>query len=133
MSPQRHVVTSLSLVFVVILSCQSVHSQLRVGFYRFSCPFAEFIVKDEVKEAFDTDPGVAAGLVRMHFHDCFVRVRCSSLFCLVRLCFLLGSSIKLYPLSSPIIVIELRTIIHTSFKLLYHNLYVFLNSAYIGL
>ena len=61
----------------MILSCQSVHSQLQVGFYSNSCGLAEFIVKAEVKKAVFADRGVAAGLLRMHFHDCFVRVRMS--------------------------------------------------------
>jgi peroxidase len=34
---------------------------------------AEFIVKEEVTKGFMSDNGMAAGLVRMHFHDCFVR------------------------------------------------------------
>ncbi|PON83692.1 Peroxidase [Trema orientale] len=73
MSSQKLIITGFSLVLVMILSCQSVHSQLRVGFYSHSCVFAEFIVKDEVKKSFFANPGVAAGLLRMHFHDCFVR------------------------------------------------------------
>jgi peroxidase len=66
--------TCLSKILVVLLLAQNVHSQLRVGFYRSSCSLAELIVKDEVKKAFIRDKGVAPGLVRLHFHDCFVRV-----------------------------------------------------------
>ncbi|ESR54507.1 hypothetical protein CICLE_v10023296mg, partial [Citrus x clementina] len=35
----------------------------------------EFTVKDDVRKAFMKDKGVAAGLWRMHFRDCFVRAR----------------------------------------------------------
>ncbi|XP_042985116.1 peroxidase 5-like isoform X1 [Carya illinoinensis] len=74
MSSSKKLITCLSIILVVVLSCtQSVHSQLQVGFYMNSCTFAEFIVKDEVRKAFIQDEGVAAGLVRLHFHDCFVR------------------------------------------------------------
>ncbi|XP_062147586.1 peroxidase 5-like [Alnus glutinosa] len=65
--------TCLSTILVVLLLAQNVHSQLQVGFYRSSCSLAELIVKDEVKKAFIRDKGVAPGLVRLHFHDCFVR------------------------------------------------------------
>ncbi|GJN10881.1 hypothetical protein PR202_ga29019 [Eleusine coracana subsp. coracana] len=37
------------------------------------CPSAESLVKDAVKKAIDMDPGVGAGLIRLFFHDCFVR------------------------------------------------------------
>ena len=33
-----------------------------------------FIVKDVVRDSFIRDHGVAAGLVKLHFSDCFVRV-----------------------------------------------------------
>lgn len=64
----------LSTLIVMFWFSQSVESQLQVGFYRTSCGLVEFIVKDEVRKAFIKDTGIAAGLVRMHFHDCFVRV-----------------------------------------------------------
>ncbi|KAK9994906.1 hypothetical protein SO802_024609 [Lithocarpus litseifolius] len=57
----------------VVLLCQSVRSQLQVGFYRNLCNLAETIVKEEVRKGISRDEVVAAGLVRLHFHDCFVR------------------------------------------------------------
>ncbi|KAL2921631.1 Peroxidase 5 [Bienertia sinuspersici] len=67
-----------SIIFLVLfwaLSCPSVQveAQLNVGFYCKSCPSAERIVKEEVMKGFVQNRGIAPGLVRMHFHDCFVR------------------------------------------------------------
>ncbi|KAL4379040.1 hypothetical protein GQ457_02G018110 [Hibiscus cannabinus] len=45
---------------------------LRMDYYLMSCPFAEQIVKNTVNSALQNDPSLAAALVRMHFHDCFI-------------------------------------------------------------
>ncbi|XP_047339113.1 peroxidase 25 [Impatiens glandulifera] len=47
--------------------------QLRTGFYSSSCPRAEDIVRSTVEAHFKNDTTIAPGLLRLHFHDCFVR------------------------------------------------------------
>ncbi|MED6149214.1 hypothetical protein PIB30_060317 [Stylosanthes scabra] len=49
-----------------------VFGDLRVGFYSFSCPNAEAIVRDVVQRRFNDNKSINAALLRMHFHDCFV-------------------------------------------------------------
>ncbi|XP_027917677.1 peroxidase 44-like [Vigna unguiculata] len=46
---------------------------LRVGFYGSSCPKAEENVRQIVQRRFNRDRSITAALLRMHFHDCFVR------------------------------------------------------------
>ncbi|CAH2072704.1 unnamed protein product [Thlaspi arvense] len=46
---------------------------LKVGFYDKKCPKAELIVKKSVLDAMKNDPTLGAPLLRMFFHDCFVR------------------------------------------------------------
>ncbi|KAJ4843025.1 hypothetical protein Tsubulata_028790 [Turnera subulata] len=61
----------LYLLFLSILPLAL--ADLRVGFYQSSCPNAESIILGVVKSQFNTDPSITAALLRMHFHDCFVR------------------------------------------------------------
>ena len=52
---------------------------LSMNYYLMSCPFADSIVKNTVNSALQDDPTLAAGLIRMHFHDCFIEVLSLSL------------------------------------------------------
>ena len=47
---------------------------LRVGFYKESCPSAESIIQQIVRQKFLTKRSVTPALLRMHYHDCFIRV-----------------------------------------------------------
>ncbi|CAL9767780.1 unnamed protein product [Musa acuminata subsp. burmannicoides] len=46
---------------------------LSFDFYKSSCPSLKSIVRKHLKQAFKNDVGLAAGLLRLHFHDCFVQ------------------------------------------------------------
>ncbi|KAB5551936.1 hypothetical protein DKX38_009247 [Salix brachista] len=61
------------VVLMIFEMALSVQSQLRTGFYSTSCLRAEAIVRSTVDSYFTKDPTIAAGLLRLHFHDCFVQ------------------------------------------------------------
>jgi peroxidase len=48
-------------------------------FYYHSCPKAKGIVKSIVAQAVAKETRMAASLVRLHFHDCFVKVNFASI------------------------------------------------------
>ncbi|KAI3971320.1 hypothetical protein MKX01_008164 [Papaver californicum] len=56
--------------FLLACCLSNVEAQLQVGFYQSTCFPAEFIIRNAV---FNADRDIAAGLVRLHLHDCFVR------------------------------------------------------------
>lgn len=67
------------LVIVQLLEMAAAQGGLQVGFYDQACPLAEQIVRTAVERGVQQDHGNAPGLIRLHFHDCFVRVCVSSL------------------------------------------------------
>ncbi|KAL6848008.1 hypothetical protein ACP4OV_022136 [Aristida adscensionis] len=65
---------ALFLLFSALLRNSFVHSQgLQRGFYDSSCPDAEDVVRSTVEQYYDKDATIAPGLLRLHFHDCFVQ------------------------------------------------------------
>ncbi|CAI8591467.1 unnamed protein product [Vicia faba] len=60
----------VSLLFLFLIDGSK--GQLKMDFYSDTCFLAELIVNDVVREAALSDPTVPAGLLRLHFHDCFV-------------------------------------------------------------
>ncbi|KAK4352503.1 hypothetical protein RND71_028021 [Anisodus tanguticus] len=79
--------SSFAFSLVIILSALlSVHIQLTKAqgtqpivrglswtFYNSICPNAESIIRRRLRDVFRQDIGQAAGLLRLHFHDCFVQ------------------------------------------------------------
>ncbi|TYH34083.1 hypothetical protein ES332_D13G104500v1 [Gossypium tomentosum] len=63
----------LVVVFGVLALIGSAQAQLQMNFYASSCPKAEQIVLDYVKQHIPNAPSLAASFLRMHFHDCIVR------------------------------------------------------------
>ena len=62
----------LALLFSFLMGC--CEGQLQVGFYSSTCPQVEPTVQAVVRDAVASDPNMAAVLLRLHFHDCFVEV-----------------------------------------------------------
>ncbi|XP_051207389.1 peroxidase 1 [Lolium perenne] len=60
-------------VAIVLVLLVSALAQLDTAFYSRSCPKVEEIVREEMVRIISAAPSLAGPLLRLHFHDCFVR------------------------------------------------------------
>lgn len=67
-------IVALFLSSVLIFSVFSPVNSLSYNYYEKTCPHAESIIAYAVKTATSKDKTVPAALLRLHFHDCFIRV-----------------------------------------------------------
>jgi peroxidase len=67
----------LFLGFVLLMGFGPItsQSQLSSNYYAQSCPNVLRIVSNQVLNAIKNETRMAASLLRLHFHDCFVNVR----------------------------------------------------------
>ncbi|KAI3955044.1 hypothetical protein MKW98_005047 [Papaver atlanticum] len=64
----------LSVLVLVFLVLEISNGQgLKLGFYQKTCPNAESIIYKTTASYVSFNPTLPAALLRMHFHDCFVR------------------------------------------------------------
>ncbi|ERN08704.1 hypothetical protein AMTR_s00017p00230360 [Amborella trichopoda] len=66
-------VVAISTIATAQISDLPIVSGLSWSFYESSCPKLEEIVRKRLKQVFKKDITQAAGLLRVHFHDCFVQ------------------------------------------------------------
>ena len=64
---------ALKMLAMVMIMASSAMAQLEVGFYGETCPHVEEIVREEMLKILSAAPTLAGPLLRLHFHDCFVR------------------------------------------------------------
>ncbi|XP_076926451.1 peroxidase 27-like [Bidens hawaiensis] len=73
MAIKIHIALFLQLLLVAIILSVANGKGLKLGFYKKTCPKAEAIVKRTTANYISRAPSLAAPLLRLHFHDCFVR------------------------------------------------------------
>lgn len=63
----------LTILMILMVAVHGATGAPQVGFYESSCSNAESIVQSAVQAAVSADRTIAASLIRLHFHDCFVQ------------------------------------------------------------
>ncbi|KAM7463022.1 hypothetical protein LguiA_031143 [Lonicera macranthoides] len=74
-SPQQILHTRIFALTALIKSVRFCNGgELKLKYYHKSCPAAEFISQAITWDKLDANPSLAVKLLRLHYHDCFVRV-----------------------------------------------------------
>lgn len=72
---QMPTLVSVLLLVAVSINPITAHAQLVSNFYNAKCPNAENLITIAVLNAYNSNRANMPGVLRMHFHDCFVHVR----------------------------------------------------------
>ena len=73
----RAVISVFALLLIMAMA--TAQAQLTANFYQESCPNLQNLVRPVVAKAVRKEARMAASLLRLHFHDCFVNVSYSAL------------------------------------------------------
>ncbi|KAI3792791.1 hypothetical protein L2E82_06682 [Cichorium intybus] len=60
-------------VTILVVGCMGGNGGLKMKYYKKQCPSVSVKVRDIVWSKVATNPAMAAKLLRLHYHDCFVR------------------------------------------------------------
>ncbi|XP_062233947.1 peroxidase 1-like [Phragmites australis] len=73
MAAKSFVVLLLPVALVLLAGSSLAVVQLENGYYSKTCPNVEAIVREEMGKIISAAPSLTGPLLRLHFHDCFVR------------------------------------------------------------
>ncbi|XP_062227602.1 peroxidase 1-like [Phragmites australis] len=73
MAVKSFLVLLLPVALVLLAGSRPAAAQLEEGYYSKTCPNVETIVREEMEKIIFAAPSLAGPLLRLHFHDCFVR------------------------------------------------------------
>ncbi|KAG2726586.1 hypothetical protein I3760_01G119800 [Carya illinoinensis] len=79
MSSSHCIAIALFCIAFLLGGISASHAQLSSTFYDATCPNVTNITRAVIENALLSDPRIGASLIRLHFHDCFVNVRSTSL------------------------------------------------------
>lgn len=70
-----HTIFVFVIILILSLNNTEINAQLSPTFYDSTCPNALATIRTSIRTAVSRQRRMAALLIRLHFHDCFVQVR----------------------------------------------------------